>query len=104
MKQGIVTAGIQPIQAREVMKMLNKRVRGSDYQLELPEFKTSPVLEHTGMPTVKSINVNDDTLDRAGEIARKIVALQSKMPQTELSADLLTLSYALLHYENEGTK
>lgn len=116
-KQGVVTAQIQPIQAKDVLKNLGKAdavARG--VALYLPQFAKPPQLQPgtearddngdpilgTGVPVPESVEVVPLTLEKARDAALRVLKHASQMPINELSVDLLNLAYALLHYENKA--
>lgn len=108
---------IQPIQFKDVrIGKADAVAKGS--ALYLPNFVTPPQLipgteakddngnpiPGTGDVVPETVECVPLTLEKAGEAARRVVAMQSKLPLNESSVDVLNLAYAILHYENKGVK
>ncbi len=114
--QGVVDALIQPLDPKLIMKNLGAGMAAArGVTLYLPTFETPPqlvagtetkrddgsIVVGTGDAVLESIVCSAMTLEKAGEAARRVLAHQSQMPINELTADLLNLAYALIHYENK---
>ncbi len=105
--QGIVSATIQPIHAKDLMLGSTQQftdaeddareafaesvVNGGPITLHAPQFEQAPV-----DGDLSTIRCNGATLERAAVVAATIIGMQEQMPVNPLSADLLTLAYAYL--------
>jgi hypothetical protein len=79
---------IQPITANDLLPgVLQMKVPVVSPGIFKPEFVSHDPVRMTGR-----------TLDHALSVAQRTVALKDQMPHTELSGDLLSMAYAVLHY------
>lgn len=100
----VVVGHIQPIQAKDL------RLGGAGTVVGVGEAITvdaGPLLAKAlGIftPTlVDDVHVDAATVERAGEIAERLIARMSSLPWTEQASDLLTLALTIRHFRNGGT-
>jgi hypothetical protein len=84
----IVTGYIQPIEAKDLL-LDTVRVQ---VPLDMPHVFKSKFVSHD--PLV----MTQETLDHAHQTAQRMIEMQDQMPHTELSGDLLSMAYSILHY------
>lgn len=92
---------VQPIQAQDITNIGRAMVVAKGSALYLPNFTKPP--EMVGDQIVpESVECVPLTLEKAGEAAQRIVAMQSKLPLSDVSVDLLNVAYAVMHYQNKA--
>jgi hypothetical protein len=104
---------IQPIQFKD-LRVGQAEASAQGHALYLPQFSSPPALVEgtetrdddgnviggTGIPVAETIHATDQTIERAGVVARRLLAAMPSLPLTEQAADLMTLAIAVLHHEN----
>lgn len=100
----IVVGHIEPIEAKNLRLGGAAKVSGVGEAITVAAGPAIAKALDIFTPTlVDEVHVDAKTVDRASEIAERLIKLMPSLPWTEQASDLLTMAFTIRHFRNGGT-